>query len=376
MRRITLPAAALLLAAPVLAAPPPPAAGEETPDLVLGGEITGKVQSDVTAINRTRTRVNVFSDIDLKLWANYKEWLSVNAQLKLERNRGTNINSYYPDRNQAFRSESITLRQLYATLRPAEGISVDVGKFHTLFGAAYERTPGQFYSFASDYEQDERVGVRLQAKAPEAWNIGPITASIELFMLDSSILSSTLPRGPAIGDPTADRFWRYTRGAFGPANTGSLASWTASLQSEYENGFSWKLSATRQATSDPTARAEEGISFSAGWDPDKGIALTPHLSAAPFAEYARFNNALTIRGLTRQYLLGGVAFVTGKWELDVAAGMRESTGTARGTDHDESVTLTYEILDGFKAGAGIHHVTLNGRGSWTLAPALQYSFKF
>jgi hypothetical protein len=332
MRRIMLPAAALLLAPSLLptqahAAAPAPAA-EETPDLVVGGEINAKLQSDFTSINRTRTRINVFTDAELKLWANYKEWLSVNAQIKLERTHGTNINSYYRPRTPAFRSETLTLRQLYATLRPVEGVEVSVGKFHTLFGAAYERTPGQFYSFASDYEQDERIGVRLQAKAPRPGASARLTAAHRgLHARHLGLLRHPPARPPsATPPPTASG---ATPAA--PSAPPTPARWRAGPRPSRANtrtASPGNSPPPRQATSDPTARAEEGISFSAGWDPDKGIALTPHLSAAPFAEYARFNNALTIRGLTRQYLLGGVAFVTGKWELDVAAGIRKSTGAA------------------------------------------------
>ena len=375
MRRTLL--AATLAATPTLAFTLA-AFADDAPLFVYGGEFSAKVQSDFTSVNRSKPRVNLFTDADLSFWANHGSWLTLNGDIKFDRSRNANQNSYFPDRSGAFRSETATLHQLSVTIRPIEGLSFTGGKIHPAFGSGYEETPGQFYSFATDYEQDERIGLGIEYQLPAALGLGELSASFEMFYLDTSFLSGSFPRGPSLNDVNADRTWRYTRGQFGPSNTGSLASWTAAVKGgKAGSGLSWQISVTRQATVEPGTRAESGQSASISYDPTgSGIAITPRFGVTPFVEYAHFTNFQTVAGLERHYLVGGLAFKTGPWELDLAAGSRTSRGAQTGTDHQESITLTYEILPGFQAGAGINHITSAGRGSWALAPALNYKVTF
>ena len=354
------------------------ARAQDDPFLVYGGEFIAKLQGDYTAPKGSKARVSLFSDAELSFWANRGDWLSLNGDIKVERTRNANLNSYYPDRNTFLRSEAATLRQLYVTIRPFEGLSVYGGKIHPAFGTGYAETPGLFYSFATDYEQDERIGVGIAYELPESLGLGPLRAAFEVFYLDTSDFSGSFPRGPSLYDASADRGWRYTRGQYGPSNTGSLTSWTASLKGgKAGQGLAWQISFTHQSTVEPGARAEDGQSASASYDPNgSGIPLTSRLGVTPFVEYAHFTNFQTVTGLERHYLQGGLAFKTGPWELDVAGGLRASRGSATGTDHQQNVTLTYEIVEGLRVGAGINHVTLGGRGSWTLAPALSFSHRF
>lgn len=369
----------LLLA--LLLTPAAALAQDAQPNLPItyGGSLDTKVQGEFSAPNNAKSRAAVSSDADLQGYLNWSDWLSFNTDVKLERTRSDNLDAYFPDRNAAFRSETLTLRQLYATLRPTDGLEVYGGKIHPKFGSAYEDLPGLFYNYASDYEQDERIGLGI---AYRFGDVGPLTnlrLSAETFYLDTSALSATLPRGPAIGDPLADRAWRYTRGQYGPSNTGSLSSFTLALRGgRKEQGVDWQASLTHEATADPAGAAEDGQSISASYDPTShGIPLTRRIGVTPFLEYTHFTNFADIKELERHYVLAGAAFGYRDWELDATAGLRRSaTPAVTGTDHQETLSLTYEVIDGFKLGAGVNHVTLNGRGSWVLAPAIAYHRDF
>ena len=353
-------------------------------DLILGGEFAIKLQGEATAPNGSKTRVGLYSDAELKLYANYKDWLSVNSDLKLERTRNTNLGSYFPDRNTFLRSEAVTLRQLYATLRPVDGLSVYAGKIHPAFGSAWgPGMPGTFYNFGTDYEQDERIGFGIEYRLPDSLGLeriglDDVRLSFEAYYLDTSVLSYSVLRGPSLSDTTASRAYRYARSQYGPSNTDGLNSYTAAIRSgKAGQGLQWQISITQETARAPGARTENGQSVGLTYDPSgTGIALTPQLGMTPFVEYAHFTNFATVAGLERHYLLAGLSFSHGSWNLAFAGGLRHGQGTEKVTDHQQNVTLTYEIAPRLQIGAGINHVTVGGRGSWTLAPALSYSASF
>ncbi|HEU0118560.1 MAG TPA: hypothetical protein VFR09_08000, partial [Alphaproteobacteria bacterium] len=97
--------------------------GEEAANnIVWGGEFNTHLQAEMNKPANTDAKGNLYDDSDLTMFANYSSWLSVNSDMKLERNRNDNLNDYYPDRNTVFRSEGLTLRQLYLTVRPVENL--------------------------------------------------------------------------------------------------------------------------------------------------------------------------------------------------------------------------------------------------------------
>jgi len=363
-----------ILLVPTMAA----AADAEDAPFSFGATLQGKLQGEYVAPKGAKARVGLYSDDELAFHADHAKWLSLNGDIKLERTRNDNLNSYYPDRNTVLRSESLTLRQLYVTLRPADGVAVYAGKIHPRFASGYVDTPGLFYSFATDYEQDERIGAGVELTLPESLHLGDLRAAIEVFHLDTSVLSYSFPRGPSLNDPTADRAWRYAPSQFGPSNTGDVSSWTASLKSgEAGKGLAWQLSATHETTAQPGTKPEDGQSVSASYAPgETGIALTEHLGLTPFAEYTHFTNFRTLAGLERHYWLAGLAFKSGPWELDLAAGQRTSRGAASGTDQQQNLTLTYELVEGLRIGAGLNHVVIASRPSWAVGPALSYLITF
>ena len=127
----------------------------------------------------------------------------------------------------------------------------------------------------------------------------------------------------------ASRLSRYTRDQYGASNTGSLDSFTAAVRGgKPERGLAWQVSLTREATADPAGRAEFGQSVGASFDPSgDGIPLGPRLGVTPFLEYTHFTNFGGVANLERHYAVGGLQFTYARWQLNVAAGLRKSSGS-------------------------------------------------
>ena len=192
-------------------------------------------------------------------------------------------------------------------------------------------------------------------------------------MLSHSLLST-----PSLDDPVAQRLRRYTRGQYGPSNTGSFDSGTISLRGGHaEAGLAWQISATQEATDAPGGRTENGQSIGASFDPGgDGIHLGPRLGVVPYLEYAHFSDFSGVAGLERHYAVGGLTFTYARWQVGVAAGLRASQGAASGTDHQENVTFTYEVIPRFPVGIGVNHIVIDGKSSVALSPALTYTRAF
>ena len=72
------------------------------------------------------------------------------------------------------------------------------------------------------------------------------------------------------------------------------------------------------------------------------------------------------------YAVAGLAFTYARFEVNVAAGLRSSAGVAHGTDHQENISFTYEVIPRLLIGGGYNFIDVNGRASSTLAPSLSY----
>ncbi len=134
-------------AVPGNAPPPPPPPPGLMPGLcgsaiVCGRELSSQFTARTTFGNG---RAAVSDDSNLDLYANYSTWLSAYSTIKLERQRNGNLDSFFPDRNAAFRSEGVTLRQLFLAARPLAAATIYGGKIHPNFGSAFEEAPGNFY---------------------------------------------------------------------------------------------------------------------------------------------------------------------------------------------------------------------------------------
>ena len=346
---------------------------------MYGGEIETHLQAQTTHSSvATGWKNEVYNDTEVSEFLNYSNWLSVNGVTKLERNRDDNEDDYYPDRNEFLRSEGLTQRQLYLTIRPFQGTAVYGGKIHPAFGSAYDQAPGIFYNFGTDYEQDERIGFGGQVKLPD-WLIPNAKLSLETFYLDTTVLSRSLLSQPSIDDPTADRVRRYTRGAYGPSNTGSFDSYTLALRGgTAEQGLVYQLSLTQEATDMPGGRTEYGESAGFSIDPTgDGIPITPSLGVVPFFEYTHFDNFAGIAKLNRHYAVAGLTFVRGRWNFIGSAGLRKSSGSvSHDFDHQENISVTYEIVEHLLIGGGYNFTNIAAKSSNSFAPSLSYSLAF
>lgn len=387
------------VAAPGAAVPPPPGVLPSACGalIVCGGELTAQLQAlGISGSDQTKGAVS--TDAALDLYANYSDWLSLYGTAKLERQRSDNLDSFFPGSNAFFRSEGLTLRQLFVAARPGAGTVLYGGKIHPNFGSAYEQTPGNFYNFGTDYEQDERIGVGVQYALPETLG-HRLRVSLEAFFLDTSVLSESLLSRPAFDDPDPTvRVHRYSLGQFGPSNTNSLDSYTLAVRGgEPERGLTYQVSLTSEASDDVGARREFGQSIGMSYDPTgDGIPLGARLGVTPFVEYTHFSNFQANPGLERHYLVGGAAFHYVRWELDVSAGLRHTsddnnapgqaftnavaTQERRAWDHQENVSLNYAfpfaISYDLAVGFGVNHVAVAGRHSWSFGPSLAFGTKF
>jgi hypothetical protein len=376
-RATTSPSSSLLgPSAPVT--PPPP--GFPQTNFVWGGTFATHLQAELTKPDRSAAKGTAFDDSDLSLYANYSNWLSAYSDIHLERQRQDTANDFYPDRNSFLRSEGLTMRQLFATVRPIRDLSLYAGKIHPAFGSAYESAPGNFSNFATDYEQDERFGLGAAYSVPDRLGLTALQFSAEAFFLDTTPLSNSLFSRPSLDDPLADRPKRYTLGQYGPSNTNKPDSFTLALRGGLpERGFAYQLSFTRETSLEPGGRAEIGESIGASYDPTgDGIPIGPRLGVTPFLEYAHFDNFGGSAGLEAHYLVGGLTFTRARWQLALAAGLRANMlGAARTLDHQENVSLNYEITPQVTVGAGVNYINVSGQGgSWTFGPSLSYELGF
>jgi hypothetical protein len=359
--------------------PPPPGFPGAANGIVFGGNLETQLQGNLTGRQGSHPNTSLFDDTDVQLFANYRNWLSVNSEIKLERNRFSNIDSYYATNDGFFSDEGLTMRQVYLTLRPLDSLAIYGGKIHPNFGSAYQAAPGMFYNFGSDYEQDERIGFGAEYRLPGWLSRLNTRVSFETFYLDTSFLSSSILANPRQDDPLGGRPGRYQRSQLGASNTGSLNNFTGAIRAGVPSqGLSGQLSFTQQSTSDPLGRTERGVSIGATYDPTgDGIPLTGRLGVTPFVEFAHFDNFGGDANLRRNYAIGGLTFHHGRWEASIAGGLRNNRGSQRGTDHQENMTIAYTMTERLAFAGGVNHVWVEGQGdSWTVGPSLTYQLGF
>jgi hypothetical protein len=376
-RATTTPSAAL--SGPTAPTTPPPP-GFPVSNFIWGGTFESHFQAELTKPDRSDAKATLFNDSDLSLYGNYKSWLSVYSDLHLERQRQDNSADFYPDSNSFLRSEGLTMRQLFATVRPSNDLSLYAGKIHPAFGSAYAEAPGNFSNFASDYEQDERIGAGLAYRVPDRLGLTALQFSAEAFFLDTTPLSNSLFSRPSLDDPLADRARRYTLGQYGPSNTDKPDSFTLALRGgQPERGLTYQISFTRETTLEPGGRTELGESIGAAYDPTgDGIPIGPRFGITPFLEYAHFDNFGGTAGLEAHYLIGGLTFTKARWQLALATGLRANVlGATRTLDHQENLSLNYELTRHVTVGGGVNYINVSGEGgSWSFGPSLSIEFGF
>jgi len=363
---------------------PGPAPDADATGFSYSAEGDGFFQAEATKPDNTTTKGAIFDETNLYGHFNWSNWATVNGALKYEHQRFNNSDDYYPDRTSFMRSEGLSLRQIYLTVRPDNGsdaVALYAGKIHPHFGTGWSNNgpPGIFYSFGSDYEQDEMIGFGADVKIPSVpatkW-LGAAYLSAETFFLDTTFLSNSLFAHPSAGDMFVDRPGRFTLTDGGAANTNDFDSVTVALQGQDifgATGAAYHLSYTHAGVHLPDEKPETGFSAAGTYTFDLGNEMT----TAPYIEYARLNNFGGQADLDRNYVIWGLTSTKGKWELDLAGGARESHDAVAGTDQwdlQENISLTYEVIEKLRVGGGFNHIRVNDVGSNTLGLEASYEF--
>jgi len=340
------------------------------------------LQSEATKPDNATTKRTVYNETDFHGHLNWSDWLTLNAATKFEHERFNNVNDFYPDRSSFLRSEGLTLRQFYFTVRPDgdDQVAFYGGKIHPAFGTGWSFAyPGIFYPFATDYEQDQMIGFGADAKIPRTavinW-LGTAHLSAETFFLDTTSLSYSLFAHPSANDMfvTPPGMFHYSDG--GAGNTNGLSSVTASLRGNdlfNAKGLAYHFSFTHEGVHLPGEQAQTGLTAAGNYSFDLGDGL----STSPYGEYAWIENFNGQAGLTRHYVTYGLAAKKGKWELDLSGGLRASYNHPSATniwDTQESLSLLYAVMDKFVVGGGYNHIDINNVGNNTVGLIAQYQF--
>lgn len=164
-------AAALLLSAPIAMSAAPLSAARAD-GLSYGGEISTHLQAESISAEGSGHKATIYDDTDITAFVHWSDWLSINSDVKLERQRNDNLDNYYPTSNTAFRSEGVTLRQLNATVRPVQGLSAWAGKIHPRFGSAPSLATYQFgmMSDSNNTQYSTTRGTSTVASLAKPWN--------------------------------------------------------------------------------------------------------------------------------------------------------------------------------------------------------------
>lgn len=256
----------------------------------------------------------------------------------------------------------------------ADVAAVRAGKFGVRFGAAFDDAPGLYGAdFALDYEFAERLGFDLSA--PFSAFGGDHEAVLSLFTADTTPLSRSI---------ITDR-GRLRRSDGGPANTGTLDSFAASIVGAfgdvvYNAGF------IRQARADDGASAPVFVTSHRRGGGDRkaetgGVLglLLPLLADEEdqvdlLAEGAFFDG---YDGLDRQAFIGtvGLSWITGPWTVSAVAATR-SISSGGSDDLLLTAGLDYAITDSLTAAAAYRWGDEDGVESHTVGVYLGWAFGY
>ena len=157
---------------------------------------------------------------------------------------------------------------------------------------AFNYPPGIFYSFGSDYEQDEMIGFGGDVKIPSTpatdW-LGTAHFLAETFFLDTTALSNSLFGHPPPTDMFIERPGHLSLADGGAANTNGFDSFTLALQGRDifgATGAGYHLSFTHAGVHLPDEEPETVFSAAGTYNFDLG----DNLATQPYVEYARLNN--------------------------------------------------------------------------------------
>lgn len=332
-------------------------------EIIFGGELQTALELDLAGRRRTRqANGNAFTESLAAGYLLLPAGFSVNGVARLEQT------ARVPDgRGSVFRDQALFADELYLTW--SRGV-LDLfgGKIHPRFGSAWDRGPGLFGTdFGKEYELSEKLGggarVWLSDLLGLSGRIGSHNFQAEVFETDRSLLSSAVfnPRfaqtdtatDPATGEqvPRTRFRWRNRRGTGGADNTDFAGGTVLSLAGfgipapVGQAGYTASWSARRpgqDAVAAGRAGVERAFSLGGFWT----FPLPARAIAAPFAEYARQDQAGGFRGVSAEWLTVGLDLRRAPWTLSYAwLGNRGADGAEgrRAVRVENTASLTYDL---------------------------------
>jgi hypothetical protein len=207
--------------AAILLALASPAAAQDFPALEGTIEIELEVDRVTDPPAGARRRTSGFAEIEARFGLRLTEDLSILAHLQFEPVRE-------PTRNGWFQGEAGFLQQLLVNYEVG-AFALYGGKFNPGFGIAWDVAPGVFGTdFAEDYELTERLGAGVAYKL-EVPGAGTHKLALNVFTLDTTLLSEAVGSRPVFGAPGTLRPGRFRQSQGGAGNTGRLDSVSLTL---------------------------------------------------------------------------------------------------------------------------------------------------
>lgn len=330
----------------------------------ISGSLLIEVQNDLafSSDDASEEFNNLFTKIELGLTLTLIKGLSVNAGLVLEQVQNPAVAG--DDRvfdDQGFFVEVLTLDY------EAGPVHLFGGKMHVNFGNAWGVTPGVFGTdLAEEYEMAENIAIG-GAYRHDFGDGGKHTLTAQTFFLDTSGLAES-----AI---TRRKKTREADG--GPGNTGDFSSFAVSLDgSEFPALPSFRYHAAYVHHANDTVGAESESRFAVNAAHE--FALPRDLTAQPFIEYVRFDDADGTAGQDRTYLTVALAFAYGDWNLAFSGSFKE-TEAADGTETEEEqlqVSAGYTFPIGIGLDVAYKRVRNAGVDTDVFGALLAYTLEF
>lgn len=345
-----------------------PASAQNFP--ALSGEIEIELQVDrvYDPPAGARRRTTGFAEIEMGLGLALTEALSISSTFKIE-----------PRREHAgsalFRSEGGVVEELF--LRYAkDDFSVLGGKFSPGFGIAWDAAPGIYGSeFAEDYELTERLGGGI-AYNLDAETLGKHRIGLNVFTLDTTLLSESIGSRPVFGAEGTERPGRFRRWQGGAGNTGSLDSVSVTLDgSEVQAlwGLSYHLGYRHQPKGVDGVADEKGYAAALKYD----FEIDWDTKLTPLVEYVELRK---FGGLDRKarYITAAAVFETGPWEFSASTTLRRITApdTERVSDWLRTIGVAYSFTDDLKLSAAWARSRQEGASTSVFGVQLRYGIEF
>ncbi len=305
---------------------------------------------------------NLFTKIEPGLTLSLTDQLSVNAGLVLEQVQAPPVAG--DDRvfdDQGFFVEVLTLDYENGP------VHLFGGKMHVNFGNAWDVTPGVFGTdLAEEYEMAENIGIG-GAYRHDFGDGGTHTLTAQTFFLDTS----------GLAESAFTRRKKTREADDGPGNTGDFSSFAASLDgSEFPAlpDFSYHAAYVHHANDTAAAESESRFAVNAAYE----FALPGDVTAQPFIEYVRFDDADGTAGQDRTYLTAALGFTYGDWNMALTGTFKE-TEAADGTETEEEqlqVSAGYTFPVGIGLDVAYKRVRNAGLDTDVFGTLLAYTLEF